>query len=185
MYKQPLFRLIAQQVGYYHDSKVSAHRSEDQHKHEYALESLMRHMPSGSGIDSGTKLLLEDSSKDKLVFRVDYHHMDQNGFYCGWSSRLITITPSLISDYNMEFSEEDYSGVATQAWLEQCETEDCQADHCDNEEHLVYDDIEFIQDSTGDYLADTYRYALEQEYELTLKDYEAAGLSIHGSMVVT
>lgn len=179
MYKQPLFRLIAQQVGYYHDS------TNDSSKHEYALESLMRHMPSGSGIDSGTKLLLEDSTKDKLVFKVDYHHTNSNGYYCGWSSRLITITPSLTSDYDMEFSEEDYSSVDTQAWLEQCETDDCQADSCDDEEHLAYDDSEFIQSSTDDYLADTYRYALEQEYEITLKDYEASGLSIHGSMVVT
>jgi hypothetical protein len=43
------------------------------------------HMPRGSGIDQGTKFLLDPSTPDKLVFQVSYHHMDEHGFYDGWS----------------------------------------------------------------------------------------------------
>lgn len=50
-------------------------------------------LPSGSGFDSGTKLIMEKSSSDKLVFKADFHHMDDNGFYCGWSEHEVIVTP--------------------------------------------------------------------------------------------
>ena len=162
MYKEPLFRLIAQQVGFAKQTNADA-------RHENVLESLMKHMPSGSGIDAGTKLLLEESNNTKLVFLVEYHHMNQNGYYCGWSSRKIVITPSLTSPYSMEFIDEDASGADLTEVGEETSEE--------------YDNSEFILDSTNDYLADTFRQALETEYELTMADFEPTKLTIHGELV--
>lgn len=162
MYKEPLFRLIAQHVGY--AKQVNADS-----RHENVLESLMKHMPSGSGIDAGTKLLLEESSNTELVFLVEYHHTNQNGYYCGWSSRKIVITPSLTSPYCMDFIEEDASGA--------------DLTEVDEETNEEYDNSEFILDSTNDYLADTFRQALETEHELTVSDFEPTKLTIHGELV--
>lgn len=162
MYKEPLFRLIAQQVDYSKQANANP-------RHTYALESLMKHMPSGSGIDSGTKLLLEESSNTELVFQVDYHHMNQSGYYCGWSTRKIVITPSLTSPYCMDFRGEDASGADLTAWDEENESE--------------YDDSDSILESTNDYLADTFRQALETEHELTMADFEPTRLTIHGELV--
>ena len=162
MYKEPLFRLIAQQVGFAKQTNADA-------RHENVLESLMKHMPSGSGIDAGTKLLLEESNNTKLVFLVEYHHMNQNGYYCGWSSRKIVITPSLTSPYSMEFIDEDASGADLTEVGEETSEE--------------YDNSEFTLDSTNDYLADTFRQALETEYELTMADFEPTKLTIHGELV--
>jgi len=66
------------------------------------LETLVKmHMPHGSGIDNGVMLLLEKSNKEKLVFQVDYHHMDDNGMYDGWSHHTATVTASLYHGINI------------------------------------------------------------------------------------
>lgn len=159
-YTMPLFRAIATYVD-------QAKSGSD--KYDNALERLMKLMPSGSGIDSGTKLLLDKSSSDKLVFLVEYHHMDSNGMYCGWSSREIIITPSLTSDFNMDHKNIDYSGV------------DCI--EVDEETGEEYDNQEFMEDSTEDHLADTFRYALDQPVEITMELFEPVTLSWHGELV--
>ena len=60
---------------------------------EEALISISEKLPSGSGFDSGIKLVREKSDPEKLVFQADFHHMDSHGFYCGWSDHLVTVTP--------------------------------------------------------------------------------------------
>ena len=168
--KEKLYSLIANQVRCYH----SAVNEEWRRKHEYALESLMKHMPSGSGIDAGTKLLLSESNENKLVFKVEYHHMNGGGYYCGWTTRNIIITPSLINGYNMEFEFISNDADFTEIVVDE-----------ETGEELEEDNSEFAIESTDDYLADTFRYALEQEYELTLADYEPTKLTWHGELVLT
>lgn len=68
---------------------------------EYDLETLVKAwMPRGSGIDCGTKLDIEKSTPVKLVFTFDYHHMNEHGFYCGWSSHKLIVTPTF-DDFDM------------------------------------------------------------------------------------
>jgi len=69
------------------------------------------HMPSGSGIDSGTKLDMARSHADKLVFTFGYHHMDDNGYYCGWTEHTCIVTPSLRDDYNMRITGRDRNSI--------------------------------------------------------------------------
>ena len=53
-------------------------------KHEQSIESLIEEsMPSGSGVDCGTKLDMDRSRPDRLVFTFSYHHMNENGYYDG------------------------------------------------------------------------------------------------------
>jgi hypothetical protein len=51
-------------------------------------------LPSGSGIDCGTKLDEERSTERRLVFTCEYYHMNKNGMYDGWTSHTITVTPA-------------------------------------------------------------------------------------------
>lgn len=74
-------------------------------RHTDALAELVRaHLPSGSGFDSGTRLLLDASTPDKLVFRADFHHMDENGHYDGWTEHKITATPSFAHGIELSIS---------------------------------------------------------------------------------
>lgn len=58
------------------------------------IKTLESELPSGSGFDNGTRL--DDSStKDRLVFSTSFHHMNEDGYYCGWSHHTAAVTPSL------------------------------------------------------------------------------------------
>jgi len=62
---------------------------------EEKIENIMKGAPSGSGIDSGTQFLPEKSSREKLVFAVSFHHMNEVGFYDGWTEHLVIVTHDL------------------------------------------------------------------------------------------
>ena len=67
------------------------------------LESLVNLLPSGSGIDCGSKLL--DSSKpDCIRIQADFHHMDEHGYYDGWTEHVVTIRPSLQYGFDLSVS---------------------------------------------------------------------------------
>ena len=59
------------------------------------------HLPSGSGIDSGCKILryydltVADFDK-KIIIKSSYHHMNDNDYYDGWVGFKVNITPSLL-----------------------------------------------------------------------------------------
>ena len=74
------------------------HFSELAHEWSGYIDYLMRnHAPSGSGFDNGTKFHPESSTHTKLVFVVDYHHMNEGGFYDGWTTHSVTVTPTFDS----------------------------------------------------------------------------------------
>ena len=64
-------------------------------EHEDTLESMNDLLPSGSGIDNGTKIDLDASKPDRLVFNFSYHHMNDGGMYDGWTDHQLIVTPSL------------------------------------------------------------------------------------------
>lgn len=63
-------------------------------KHGDYLDALVNLLPSGSGIDNGTRLDNEASHAEKLVFTFGFHHMNDGGYYDGWSDHVLTVTPS-------------------------------------------------------------------------------------------
>jgi hypothetical protein len=64
-------------------------------KHADSIDALVReHMPSGSGFDCGTKIDLDASHAEKLVFTTSFHHMNDDGYYDGWTEHTVTVTPS-------------------------------------------------------------------------------------------
>jgi hypothetical protein len=91
-----------------HPDASSKHWRDMAEHHRDSIQALMKaHAPSGSGFDSGTKLDMDKSTVDKLVFNADFHHMDDNGFYCGWTEHQVIITASLISDYSIRVTGRD------------------------------------------------------------------------------
>jgi hypothetical protein len=59
------------------------------------IRYLWDRMPSGSGVDSGCKLQLDVSSGERIVFRMDYHHMNEGGMYDGWTEHTVRVEGSL------------------------------------------------------------------------------------------
>lgn len=63
----------------------------DLHGSYYA--SLIYRLPSGSGIDNGTKVLM--MNQGKAMFMMGFHHMDEHGNYDGWTQHIVTVRPTL------------------------------------------------------------------------------------------
>lgn len=84
----PLYRAIASEVSRLDSPTWGANAKE-------AIETLTRDfLPSGSGFNNGTKFDFDRSKRSKLVFHTSFHHMDENGYYDGWTDHTVTITPS-------------------------------------------------------------------------------------------
>ena len=72
-------------------------------RHELAIEEIENNnLPSGSGIDSGTRVNLDKTTANKLVIDSSYHCMNQDGYYDGWIDFTVTVTPSLLSDIDID-----------------------------------------------------------------------------------
>ena len=92
---RPLYRVLADLVTARANCRKSAN-NEWLHRHGEKLTELCNDMlPSGSGIDNGTRLE-EDACKDgaRLVFTLSFHHMNDAGMYDGWTDHVATVTPS-------------------------------------------------------------------------------------------
>lgn len=75
-------------------------------------------MPSGSGIDCGTRLDIAASTPEKLVFKTAYHHMNSGGFYDGWTQHRIIVKPSLGFGLRISISGPDRNDVKD--YLHEC-----------------------------------------------------------------
>lgn len=77
-------------------------------KHSETVKKIVeKYLPSGSGFNSGTTLLLDCSSMNKLMFESRYEPMNENGYYYEDSFMiLVTMTPNLALDYDLNIGYE-------------------------------------------------------------------------------
>jgi hypothetical protein len=68
-------------------------------------------LPSGSGFDSGSNLDVEESKPERLVFNTGFHHMNQDGFYCGWSNHQVIVTSSLVFGFQLRVTGLNTRGI--------------------------------------------------------------------------
>lgn len=61
-------------------------------------------LPTGSGIDSGTKIDLDRSTEERLVLTTSFHHMNDSGYYDGWTNHDVVVRPSLTSGIGIKIS---------------------------------------------------------------------------------
>jgi hypothetical protein len=60
-------------------------------RHAKRLRSLISLLPSGAGIDNGTKVI--DIHPNRVKLECDFHHMTDHGVYDGWTTHTIRILP--------------------------------------------------------------------------------------------
>jgi hypothetical protein len=84
--------------------------SEWKYRHEKAINYICGQLPSGSGIDKGTKFNFEKSKPNRLVLNVDFHHME-NGHYDGWTEHEIIITPDLAYNFDLRITGRDRNQI--------------------------------------------------------------------------
>ena len=110
MTDMPVYRAIAQRLTA-HRNCIKAGNTEWRQRHAERLDAIVReYLPSGSGFDSGTALLAE-SKPECLKFRADFHHIDRNGTYTGWTHHVVTVRPSLVYGITLSVSGPARSGI--------------------------------------------------------------------------
>ena len=99
------------------DAMHTCERKPDQYgewaaKHSEQISKLVHeHMPSGSGFDCGTQMDCSASHAEKLVFTTSFHHMNDGGFYDGWTEHKVIVTPSLTEDFSLKITGRDRNDI--------------------------------------------------------------------------
>lgn len=109
--KKPLYTILAGKVLAIH-SCMKQGATDNATKHTDAAEDFVKkYMPSGSGVDSGTKLDLFRSTPDRLIFTFGYHHMNDGGYYDGWTEHTAVVTASLAYDFELRITGKDRNSI--------------------------------------------------------------------------
>lgn len=74
-----------------------------------ALNDLEKFLPSGSGFNSGCKILLI-SKPNRIVVKADFQHMCEHG-YTGWTDHLVIVTPSLVYGMQIRVTGKDKNEI--------------------------------------------------------------------------
>lgn len=75
------------------------------------LDDLVKLAPSGSGFDAGTEFVSVRSNSRRLVFKTSFHHMNENGFYDGWTEHTVTVLPDLLYGFTLTISGKNRNGI--------------------------------------------------------------------------
>lgn len=107
---RPLYKAIAYALSGIASCEASESHSEWLSEYRTRLDRLERLLPSGSGIDNGTRICAS-STPSRIVLTFGYHHMNEHGYYDGWTEHKAIITPSLIQDFNLRITGRDRNQI--------------------------------------------------------------------------
>jgi hypothetical protein len=68
-------------------------------------------LPRGSGIDCGCKIDLQKSNGAKIVLETSFHHMNEVGYYDGWTEHKIVITPDFEFGFDLSVTGRNRNDV--------------------------------------------------------------------------
>ena len=81
-------------------------------RHTDTLSAICKeYLPRGSGFDSGTTIDIEGSKPNRIILVSSYHHMNDAGYYDGWTSHKIIITPDLVSGFDLRVTGRDRNEI--------------------------------------------------------------------------
>lgn len=75
------------------------------------IKALVDLLPSGSGWDNGTEIDEIATSPTRLVLYGSFHHMDEYGYYDGWTDHQIVVTPSLQNDFELRITGQNRNDI--------------------------------------------------------------------------
>lgn len=117
---EPIYKVLASLVVAYHRcAKTPETHAEWRDTHEERIQQIVADfLPSGSGWDHGSKIDLDASTDERLVFYGSYHHIDESGFYDGWTDHRITAKASLWADILIGISGRNRNDI--KEYLSEC-----------------------------------------------------------------
>jgi hypothetical protein len=114
--KVRIIDLIARYQSHYEN--VGLHQPVKDYWRFILLDVVLPALPSGSGIDNGTKFRPDLScintaypKSERLVFNVSFHHMNEHGYYTHWSDYTIRVFPTFLGGIDVKVQGSNYNGV--------------------------------------------------------------------------
>lgn len=120
--------------------------------HKTTLLDLEKKLPSGSGIDTGTHIILEsrknyaecEVDKFGFVLQTAFHHMNEHGMYDGWTEHQVRVKPTFVGidlrisgrDRNQikEYLYQVYELALTETWVSTLTADElCAENLCDDD----------------------------------------------------
>jgi len=77
----------------------------------YIKYMVKEYAPSGSGFDNGTRFDIDASTQDKLIFETAYHHMNDVGYYVGWTEHTVIVAPSFVYGVDIRVSGKNHNDI--------------------------------------------------------------------------
>lgn len=106
----PAYLVTQLQRAKYYDERLDDIERATELNH--AIEAyVQKHAPRGSGFDSGTKIDLDRSRADRLVFNTAFHHMNEHGYYDGWTEHTVTVRPTFGTTPEVRISGRNRNGI--------------------------------------------------------------------------
>ena len=111
-----LYEAIAQTASALKNCEKSGNVDGWLQRHESKLDRIAQdYLPSGSGIDCGTKINLRHTNDRQIILTGNYHVLNDVGYYTHWIDYTVYVLPSLIGhiditiagDFFNEEGEED------------------------------------------------------------------------------
>lgn len=102
----PLYRAIVQALVAL-ETSLSRGNAEWVPRWNTVLREYDKMLPRGSGLDNGSVLVKAESDSEKLVIETSFHHMNDDGFYDGWTEHRVIVKPSLLHGINVAVSGRD------------------------------------------------------------------------------
>lgn len=141
---QTIISKLSGSIGAYHRC-IESGNEEWESKHLDAIQDIQKNrLPSGSGIDSGTVVNVEESTENKITMNVSFHHMNDCGMYVGWVDYKLVITPTF-SGIDIDIS----SDVGNEEFIPDAALDDMGVE-------------KWNIDSTKDYLIDVFEICLKE-----------------------
>ena len=90
----PLYKALARTLAQLRNLKASNNQTVFLDRAYDSLAQLEALLPSGSGIDCGTKIDRDDCEDDTIALSLSYHHMADCGMYDGWTEHSVVVSPA-------------------------------------------------------------------------------------------
>jgi len=111
MAKRPLYRHLAAIVA----ARLTCIERENAglvETHTNKANTLVdEYLPNGSGFDLGTMIDLDRSTGNKLVLLTSFHHMNDAGYYVGWTDHEVIVSPDLAFGFALRVTGSNRAGV--------------------------------------------------------------------------
>lgn len=67
-------------------------------------------LPHGGGFDALTEFNFFASNSDKIVFQTSFHHLNENGYYDGWTDHSVIFIPKF-GGFKIEITGDDKNQI--------------------------------------------------------------------------